>query len=239
MKTSKIEKDVRFLKFYAVFTTLILAFFLTSSFMKDKENTRFEEIDVERINIIEKDGQLKMVISNQERQHPGIVNGKVIERDHPRPPGIIFFNHFGDEMGGLVYGENGPNGQFGSLTWDKVRGDQTIGFRHIESEDGSYLSGISMWQQPNIPSDEKLAKRAAAMRIEDEVKRKEALQALRDSNLLTTHRLFIGKSRNDAAMLEILDMKGQTRLVVMVDTDGSPKILFMNEQGEITHTLPE
>ena len=58
-----------------------------------------------------------------------------------------------DEMGGLVYGENGPNGQFGSLTWDKVRGDQTIGFRHIESEDGSYLSGISMWQQPNIPSE--------------------------------------------------------------------------------------
>ena len=239
MKKSKMEKDIRFLKLYAMFTTLILSVVLMSSFVREKEITRFEEIDVERINIVEADGQLKMVISNQERQHPGIVNGKVIKRDHPRPPGIIFFNHFGDEMGGLVYGENGPNGQFGSLTWDKVRGDQTIGFRHIESEDGSYLSGISMWQQPNIPSDEMLAKRAAAMRIEDESKRREALQALRDSNLLTTHRLFIGKSRNDAAMLEILDMTGQTRLVVMVDTDGTPKILFLDEQGEVTHTLPE
>jgi hypothetical protein len=28
-----------------------------------------------------------MVISNQERQHPGIVNGKVIPRQGPRPPG--------------------------------------------------------------------------------------------------------------------------------------------------------
>ena len=95
---------------------------------------KFEEIDVERINIVEKDGQLKMVISNKARQHPGIVNGKVIKRDYPRPPGLIFFNQLGDEMGGLVYGENGPKGHFGSLTWDKVKGDQTIGFRHMEGE---------------------------------------------------------------------------------------------------------
>ncbi|HSK74392.1 MAG TPA: hypothetical protein VK892_22015, partial [Pyrinomonadaceae bacterium] len=117
---TKLEKEVRFLKIYAVVVTLFCAVFLLTAFAIQTKNQKFTEIDVERINIVEKDGKLRMVISNQERQHPGIVNGKIIKREHPRPPGMIFFNHLGDEMGGLVFGDNGGNGHFGSITWDKV-----------------------------------------------------------------------------------------------------------------------
>ena len=90
---TKLERDVRFLKIYAAIVTIVCAVLFLSAFTIQGKKQKFEEIDVERINIVEKDGKLRMVISNEARQHPGIANGKVIERKGPRPPGMIFFNH--------------------------------------------------------------------------------------------------------------------------------------------------
>jgi len=67
---TKIEKEVRYLKIYVVVSTLFFAVFLLSAFAVVSKK-KFDEIDVERINVVEKDGKLKMVISNKERQHPG------------------------------------------------------------------------------------------------------------------------------------------------------------------------
>jgi hypothetical protein len=100
---TKLERDVHFLKIYAAVATLLCAVFVLAAFAQAR-NQKFDEIDVERINIVEKDGKLRMVISNRERQHPGISNGKVIPRPNGRPPGMIFFNHKGDES------ENGFSG---------------------------------------------------------------------------------------------------------------------------------
>jgi len=238
MKT-KLEKEVRFLKIYAVFMTLGCAvFFLTAFTIQDKKQ-KFNEIDVERINIVEKDGKLRMVISNEARQHPGIVNGKTIERQGSRPPGMIFFNHLGDEMGGLVFGDNGGNGHFGSITWDKVRNDQTMGFRYLESDNGTYQSGLEMWQQPNIPADVMLAKLDAANKITDEAKRKAAIQALVDNNELTTNRLFLGKRRDNSLMLLMSDIKGRPRIRMQVTPEGAPKLEFLDEAGKVIYALPE
>ena len=234
---TKLEKEVRFLKIYAIVATLICAvLFLCGFAMQNKQ--KFGEIDVERINIVEKDGKLRMVISNQERQHPGIVNGKVIERKGPRQPGMIFFNHLGDEMGGLVFGDNGGNGHFGSFTWDKVRNDQTIGFRHLEGNDGTYSTGLEMWQQPNIPSDLMQSKYDAADKITDEAKRKQAIQALRDNNELPTNRLFLGKYRDNSLVLVMDDIKGRPRIKLQVAPDGTPRLDFLDEAGKVVYSLP-
>lgn len=236
MKT-KIERDVRFLKMYASLVTLVCVVVLFSGFATQKQ--KFEEIDVERINIVEKDGKLRMVISNQARQHPGIVNGKVIKRNGPRPPGMIFFNHLGDEMGGLIFGDNGGKGHFGSLTFDKVRNDQTMGFRYLESDNGTYQSGIELWQQPNIPSDVMMEKYEAANKVSDEAARKAAIQKMIDNNELTTNRLFLGKRRDNSAMLLLSDIKGKPRIRLVVLPDGTPKLEFLDEAGAVTYSLPE
>jgi len=235
---TKLEREVRFLKTYAALATLFCAVFLLSAFVMQTKKQKFEEIDVERINVVEKNGKLDMVISNQERQHPGIVNGKLIKRDGPRPPGIIFFNHLGDEMGGLIFGENGGNGHFGSLTWDKVRNDQTMGFRYLESDNGTYQSGLEMWQQPNIPSDVMLSKYEAANKLADETKRKAAIQALIDNNELTTNRLFLGKRRDNSMMLVMNDMKGRARIMMQLAPDGAPKLEFLDDAGKVIYSLP-
>lgn len=236
---TKLEKEVRFLKLYAIASTLVFAVILLSAFARGAENRKFDEIDVERINIVEKDGKLRMVISNQARQHPGIVNGKVIERKGPRPPGLIFFNHLGDEMGGLIFGENGGQGHFGSLTFDKVKNDQTIGFRHLESDNGAYSSGLEMWQQPNLPSDVVTAKYEAAQKIADEAARKVALQAMTDNNELTTRRLFLGKGRDNSTMLVMSDLKGKPRIRMTVTADGLPRLDFLDAAGKVSYSLPE
>lgn len=235
---TKLEKEVRLLKIYAAVATLLCAVFFLSAFTIQNKKQKLEEIDVERINIVEKDGKLRMVISNQERQHPGIVNGKIIERKGPRPPGMIFFNHLGDEMGGLIFGDNGGNGHFGSLTWDKVRNDQTMGFRYLESDNGTHQSGLEMWQQPNIPSDVMLAKYEAANKIADEAKRKAAIQALIENNELTTNRLFLGKRRDNSTMLLMSDMNGKPRIRMQVSPDGTPTLEFLDEAGKVIYSVP-
>jgi hypothetical protein len=236
---TRLEKEVRFLKIYAAVATVVCAVFFFSAFSLQSKLQTFGEINVERINIVEKDGKLRMVISNQERQHPGIVNGKVIKRDGPRPPGMIFFNHLGDEMGGLIFGDNGGNGHFGSLTFDKVRNDQTIGFRHLESDNGTYTTALEMWQQPNIPSDVANAKYEAANKLTDETARKAAIQAMIDNNELTTRRLFLGKGRDNAASLVMSDLKGKPRIRMTVTADGTPRLDFLDESGKVIYSLPE
>jgi hypothetical protein len=89
---SKIERDLRFLKIYAGVSTLICAVFFGLVF-KSAGAKKFEEIDVERMNIVEADGKLRMVLSNQSRQHPGAMDGiTYVERRGKRPPGLMFFN---------------------------------------------------------------------------------------------------------------------------------------------------
>lgn len=239
MAETKLEKEVRFLKIYAVVATLFCAVILLTAFAAQNKNQKFAEIDVERINIVEKDGKLRMVISNQERQHPGIVNGKVIKRDAPRPPGMIFFNHLGDEMGGYVFGDNGGNGHFGMITWDKVRNDQTMALSYLESDNGTYESGLKMWQQPNIPGDVMLSKLEEARKIPDEAKRKAAIQTLADNNELTTNRLFLGKRRDNSNELLMADIKGRPRIRLQVAPDGTPKLDFLDEAGKVFYSLPE
>jgi hypothetical protein len=235
----RMQRDIRFLKAYAVLATTLCAILLLTGFTGLRGPQTFAEIDVERINIVEADGTLRMVISNQERQHPGIVNGKVIERSSPRPPGMIFFNHLGDEMGGLIFGANGELGHFGSLTWDKVRNDQTIGFRHLEGDDGAYSTGLEMWQQPNIPADVMVARYDSAAAVSDPDGRARAIRELREQGQLTTRRLFFGKGRNDAMLLDMRDVQGRTRIRMSVAPDGTPSLEFLDEAGGVVHAVPE
>lgn len=142
-------------------------------------------------------------------------------------------------MGGLVFGENGGNGHFGMFTWDKVKNDQTMAFSYLESDNGTYQSGLQMWQQPNIASDVMNAKYEAANKITDETKRKGAIQALIDNDELTTNRLFLGKRRDNSNELVMYDIKGRARIRMRVAPDGTPKLDFLDEANKIIYSLPD
>ncbi len=114
-----------------------------------------------------------------------------------------------------------------------------MGFRYLEGDDGTYSSGLEMWQQPNIPGDVMLEKIRAARKITDETQRKAALKALADKNEMTTYRLFLGKNRDDSTVLAMSDIKGKPRIVMEVTSDGVPKLEFLDAQGKVIYSLPE
>jgi len=235
---TKLEKEVRFLKIYAIVGTLLFAVVFLSAFASDEKKQKFAEIDVERINVVEKDGRLRMVISNESRQHPGMVDGKLFDRKR-EAAGMLFFNEKGDEAGGLIVSNDKGKSQYLSLTFDKFRQDQTMGFQHLESTDGSYFAGLKIWDRPDISFDEQQRKREEIKKIPDEAKRKAALKELYESGVFGNERLILGRGRSKSSFIELADAKGKTRLEISVDEAGTPKINFLDENGKVVYSLPD
>jgi hypothetical protein len=149
---SKLEKEVRFLKIYAVVTTLLFAVLVFSAFQQANQKNKFTELDVERINIVEKDGKLKMVISNSERQHPGIIDGKTLSRQ--RPAGMLFFNDRGDECGGLSFNGDQKDGKVAQARCSLSIGSSKIkllGCSMVKAT-GSTMQVLRVWDRPKLRS---------------------------------------------------------------------------------------
>ena len=131
----QLNKQIKFLKIYSIVLTLFLTAGLLLAFTYINKTPSFKEINVERINVIERSGKLKMVISNDELQHPGIIDGKTLPK-RKRPAGIIFFNTDGDECGGLVY--DGTKKEAGMvLSIDKYKNDQIMQLQYSQTSDKS------------------------------------------------------------------------------------------------------
>lgn len=235
---TRLEKEVRFLKIYAAAATLLCAVFLLSAFASQSRKQKFAEIDVERINVVEKDGRLKMVISNRERQTPVVVDGKTFPQEGGRSPGMIFFNEKGDEIGGLTFRGNTGEGQLSSFTFDKFRGDQTVALQHLESGGGDYFAGLLL-NDVNVPTAELVARMDAVKRLPDEAARNAALKGMRERGDFLVNRLSVGKWRDKSAVISLSDARGKPRLKISVAADGTPKIEFLDEAGKVTHSLPE
>ena len=231
---TKIEKQLRFLKAYVVISGLVFGVFIVSAFTVQNRKQKFEEIDVERINVIEKDGKVKLVISNKERQPEPIIAGKTLPRDS-KSPGILFYNSEGDEVGGLIFDgfkKDGKVEAFNSLTFDQYQQDQTLQLVHSDSN-GSRLVGLRIKDRPNIPLPEH-AKRLEEVGKMSEGQEKSAAM----KPLLAPDRVFVGKSNGNAAVW-LFDTEGKPRLKMVVDASGNPKLQFLDAAGKVTYSLPE
>ena len=178
---SKLEKEVRILKVYAVVTTLTFGVLLFTAFQQANQKHKFEEIDVERINIVETDAKLKMVISNGERQHPGVIDGRMLSRK--RPPGMLFFNEKGDECGGLSFDGDQKDGKAsagGLLAFDRFRQDQTVGIQYGEGN-GQYHAGLRVWDRPDTSLGLVIDKLAAIERMSEGPAKTAAMRELRET----------------------------------------------------------
>jgi hypothetical protein len=231
----QLEKEIRFLKIYAGIATITCAILFGILFTRSRN---FREINVERINVVESDGKLRMVISNKVRQHPGIVDGVTYEeRKGKRPPGMIFFSEKGDEVGGLVFDGNNGQGQGGSLTFDKFRGDQTIQFLHDENKEGAYFAGLKMSDQ-NLPLNDLMAKQKEIAALPTKEAQDEAYKNLREQGLLMTERLKIGKDHDKSSVIKMRDAKGRVRIELKVEASGDPRIEFYDDAGKVIQRLP-
>ena len=230
----ELEKKIFRLQAFCTLMVLIGGGLLLMGFSSDTKQ-KFKEIDVERINVVEKDGKLRMVLSNRERQHGGIIDGRTFERE--RPAGMLFFNEKGDEVGGLIFSGNNGEGQYNSLTFDKFRSDQTVALQHLENEKGEFFAGLTINDQ-NMPLVEAMDKMDAIKKIADEAERNKAMKEFSANGQVTVKRVAIGKGPDKSAFLELRDEKGNRRIKISVEAGGNPRMDFLDEKGNVIQSIP-
>jgi hypothetical protein len=242
MTLVQLEKQVRMLKLYAVAVTAVLLVLAIAGFRFVGRNSKFEEIDAERINIVEKDGKLKMVLSNNERQHPGTIDGHTVPRHESRGPGIIFFNDRGDECGGLTFDgdkKEGKTSAGGSLTFDRFRQDQTVGIQYIE-EKGQRFAGLRVWDRPDTSLWDAVERIETLQKLPEGSEKTAALNKLNEAKArgeFGATRITIGTDANKVARIVLSDGEGKPRIRMSVGGAGNPSIEFLNDAGKVVYRL--
>jgi hypothetical protein len=233
-----VRRELRLLRWYAALNTLIVVVLATAAF-RQAAPQKFEHITVQRMDIVDADGTLRMVISNKDRMHPGMMDGKMIDR--PRPvAGLLFFNEEGDEVGGLSYTGRDVNGRGranSGLMFDQFKQDQTVGLTYSET-DGRRTAGLQVWDRPDTRLSELIEKLNAANKIADAAEKEKAIAAIRASAPASPRRLFAGKLPDKSATVALSDAAGKPRLKLTVDADGDPRIEFLDDQGKVVSRLP-
>jgi hypothetical protein len=199
----------------------------------------FGEINVQRINIVDADGTLRMVLSNKDRMHPGVIDGKTIDR--PRPvAGMLFFNDEGDEVGGLTYSGRERDGQrraSSGIAFDQLKQDQIVALSYSETN-GQRTAGLEVWDRAETRLSELIDKLNAANKIEDAAAREAAIRTIRAAAPPAPRRVFVGKNAERAATVSLADANGRVRLTLTVDPGGDASIAFLDAAGKVVQRLP-
>ena len=237
---TKLLSSQRFLAIYSGVLTLAFAVVVLAGFAELQQKQKFDEINVQRINVIEPDGTLRMVISNK-ADFPGIIiKGK--ETPHPtrKSAGMLFFNDEGTENGGLIFGGSkdakGNVSSYGHLSFDQYEQDQVFSI-DVDQEHGQRTSEVRMIDQPDHPITEELAAAARIAKLPKE-EQKTAWEKYRASTPHSETRIVLGRSDDRSVGLRLKDVQGRDRIVIRVQPDGSPVLQFLDEQGKVTMQLP-
>ena len=232
MSDEQIRRELRFLKRVTGILTLVLLG-LGLYLVLGRRAPRFGEITVERINVVEKNGDLKLVLSNSSRQHSGVIGGKALP-ERERQAGLIFFNSVGDECGGLVYDGNDREAGL-VLSVDKYRDDQIMQLRYVEDNQRKARTyGLQLW---DYPKENAYAERSRAFEALGDQKtpqeRQQAVMNMKKEGLLPEDRLFLGQKMNRDLGLFINDRLGRPRIRLYVDAENQARIELLDEQGRV------
>lgn len=185
---------------------------------------QFSTIDVERINIREPDGTLRLVISGKDRFPGSFVKGEEMARpDRRHAAGMLFLNDEGTENGGLIWAGNKKDGTINagaSLTFDRYENDQTIQLLQTDNGDRD-LAALIISDRPNGSMFEN----------------KDGKLAVKPGAADGPPRLFVGKTRDRASVVMLQDANGIPRLMLRVDPDGTSSIDFIDEKGEVLRSI--
>lgn len=199
------------LVYSTVVTTLLAAFTLAGSAAARGQDRvqQIDELDVHRINVRERDGTLRMVISNHERLPGVVVRGKENPRKDRPYAGMLFYNDEGTENGGLVFG--GRRDANGNV----VDAGVALSFdRYGASSQFVQLAGV-----------------------QDSKNHIVGLTLSETEPTGNRRRLFIGHDREGVASVSLMDRNGRKRIVLQVTADGTPSMSFLDTDGKVVNQV--
>jgi hypothetical protein len=243
------NKELVVLRSFSAVMALGLLLFGFASF-RSSDKQRFREIDVERINIIEADGTVKMVITNVERFPTGkdTINNRATNVSRKKRAGMLFFNEDGMECGGLIYdGQKKENGHSSglSLTYDQYDGDQVMQLLLEDYKQGDQRMVAGSLVFNDRPKNET---QAGQHMILEELKelRKKDIEAYRTKYneyeskgmIGVAPRIMLGKARESSG-LYLFDTKGRPKAMFYVDNENNARLDFYDDKGAVSHSFPE
>ena len=123
------DREKRFLVIYSGILTAVFAGTVFWGCAALTKKPRFDEIDVQRINVIEPNGTVRLVVANKAKFPGSFFGGKEIPRTDRQTAGLLFVNDDGIEMGGLTFeGTKNKDGLAanGHLSFDQYDQDQVF-----------------------------------------------------------------------------------------------------------------
>ena len=242
---SRIDRELRLMRAYCAALTLAVAAACATAFQRTPDTkTRFTEIDVERINVVEPDGKLRLVISNRPRSIGPIYKGKPFGYAGGTRPGIIFFNDEGTENGGLTFsGSRDSTGRYRAtshFSFDQFNQDQVLYFQY-QDNNGQRRTGLTIADRADVDIYDFVQMRDSINRIADTTVRNASLRQLtapRNGVPLVAQRVYVGRDAAKSAIVTLADPQGRTRLRMLVDSLGNPRLEFLNDSGRVVSRVP-
>lgn len=246
--SDSLQREIRRLRRTNAIAVSLLVVVAVTAFVQARPASKatFDEIDVERINVREPDGKLRLTISNHARLPEVVIGGK----SYPlrggtgvSSAGLIFFNDEGNEDGGLVWtGGKNANGYQASaaLTFDQFDQDETVVLGYGD-QNRRREAGMTVLDRPDEPI-QVFAESAMAIRAMPEGPAKqERARRLQEAAIargaVPAQRLFAGKNPDKSSMVLLSDRKGHPRLRLSVDSLGMARIDFLDDNGHVTRSL--
>jgi hypothetical protein len=220
------------LKTYTVLSTTVTAVLAIAAFTRTTAKPHFAEIDVERINIVESDGRVRLTISNAARSPGWVLSGKAVP-GRPKEAGMIFYNDEGEENGGLIFGGKKVDGMvesFGHLSFDQYDEDQDMALEYAERR-GKRSTGLAFNDRPDTPIGELYDRQQAIAKLPAGPAKDSAMRALQAG---FANRLFVGRSDQKTSIVQLSDAANRPRLRLTVDSAGMAMIEFLDEAGKVT-----
>ena len=240
---TKFFSSQRFLAAYSGLLTLAFLLAILSGFARVEPKQTFDEINVHRINVVEPDGTIRLVLTNTANS-PGIYikNKEVPHPNGRKSAGLLFFDEDGTEDGGLSYGitknQTGKvTGSEGHLSFDQYMQDQIFTIDAGRDGDKKY-SLLRMDDRGDYPITDALEALKQISKLPADQREAEI------KKFLETHpgdhpRVILGRARDGGSVLQLKDSEGRDRLVLRVAPDGSPKLQFLDAAGKVVSELPQ
>jgi hypothetical protein len=190
-----------------------------------------DEMTVKRINVVEDDGTLRIVIGNSTHGRSLPVRGRLVP--HPgraASAGILFVNDEGTECGALQYaGARGSNGkeQMGFLSVDDYEQNEGLSFGMVQN--GSRIEKfLEFADQPEWSIADLVDETEGLDSTEAETV---ARRYFGDADGGGISRMRLARDQDASVRLVLRDGQGRDRIRLVVPADGEPVVEVIDADG--------
>lgn len=237
----KLPSGQRLLMIHSGVMTLVFAGTVLMGATAGTRRATFDEITVHRINVIEPDGTLRMVISNAADSPGTPIKGHDYGRADRKVAGVIFMNDEGTENGGLIFGgskdKDGKVSSFGHLSFDNYDQDQTLVLQASQQDTAQKSSYIQINDQPDWDIED-LFKLDERNRDLSKAQQEAAVHRFFQTHPRGARRIYLGTNEDHSSELALRDPDGRPRIVAKVGADGKPVLQFLDANGKVFDQLP-